>query len=57
MFKIVETLAMARAALEKYLRHGGRAPSVTNRFFLAKKRSAHGMKNKTPVAIYIPAGC
>jgi hypothetical protein len=56
MFKIVETLAMARAAFEKYLRHGGRA-LVVDRLFLAKKRSVHGMRNKTPVAMYIPAGC
>ena len=57
MFKIVETLAMARAALEKYRRHGASALFVLDRFFVAKKSSVHGMRNKTPVAMYIPPGC
>jgi len=57
MFTIVETPAMDSAALEKYRRHGASALSVLDRFFVAKKRSVHEMRNKTPVAMYIPAGC
>src|SRR5258708_3908962 len=57
MFTIVETPAMDSAALEKYRRHGGSALSVLNRFFVAKNSSVHGIRNKTPVATYIPPDC
>src|SRR6266851_3214340 len=35
---IVETAAINTAAQEKYLRNSGSAPSVLNRFFVAKKQ-------------------
>src|SRR5207249_4667903 len=54
---IVETPAMDSAAVEKYFLHGGSAPSVLNRFFVAKNSSVHGTRNKTPVAMYIPLDC
>ena len=57
MFKIVETIAMNKATLERYLRHAESAPSILDRFCIAKKRRAHGMRDRTPVGMYIPAGC
>jgi len=54
---IVETPAIDTAAPEKYLRNNGSVPLDLNWLLTARNSSVHGIRNKTPVATYIPPDC